>query len=332
MGKQRLGDANAFAGGFAAFAAGAAGLAAKTFSAQAGSHGLQLFGRSFGPVGYFLAVSGAVVVGLNICGFVVTSITKTHKVTDITGTGSFVASAWTTHAVACRLQGLTLLQPSKSLLVTTCVTLWGLRLGGYLFYRVMQTGEDKRLYEFFAKDDEPLLTGPTKYPLKLAGFWTAQSAWAWVCLLPVTCCQALTPLAGLGLISGLGLLGFVTGWGMEALADYQKQVFKNDPKNKGRFCDTGLYAMCRHPNYAGEILTWVSLYALAAHPSVWAKCPWVAASPLFVSFLLLYVSGVPTLEKSHSERYAKRDDEVGRSFRKYKAETNLLIPGPKKTT
>ena len=38
----------------------------------------------------------------------------------------------------------------------------------------------------------------------------------------------------MGLISGLGLLGFVTGWGMEALADYQKQVFKNDPKNKGR--------------------------------------------------------------------------------------------------
>ena len=57
------------------------------------------------------------------------------------GTGSFVASAWTTHAVACRMQGLTLLQPSKSLLVTTCVTLWGLRLGGYLFYRVMQVGQ-----------------------------------------------------------------------------------------------------------------------------------------------------------------------------------------------
>ena len=111
---------------------------------------------------------------------------------------------------------------------------------------------------------------------------------------------------------------------------------------------------------AGEILTWVSLYALAAHPSVWVKCPWVAASPIFVSFLLLFVSGeplfvkqlqslscarmmwqawpsplaagVPTLEKSHSERYAKRDDEVGRSFRKYKAETNLLVPGPKKAT
>ena len=105
----------------------------------------------------------------------------------------------------------------------------------------------------------------------------------------------------------------------------------------------------------------MSLYALAAHPSVWAKCPWVAASPIFVSFLLLFVSGelhvrqlpglsgagiaapwhappsslaagVPTLEKSHSERYAKRDDEVGRSFRKYKAETNLLVPGPKKVT
>ena len=26
----------------------------------------------------------------------------------------------------------------------------------------LQTGEDARLNEFFAKDDEPLLTGPTK--------------------------------------------------------------------------------------------------------------------------------------------------------------------------
>ena len=40
------------------------------------------------------------------------------------------------------------------------VTLWGTRLAGYLFWRVLHTGKDARLNQFFPKDDmEPLFTG-----------------------------------------------------------------------------------------------------------------------------------------------------------------------------
>ena len=40
------------------------------------------------------------------------------------------------------------------------VTLWGTRLAGYLFWRVLQTGKDARLNQFFPKDNkEPLLVG-----------------------------------------------------------------------------------------------------------------------------------------------------------------------------
>lgn len=43
----------------------------------------------------------------------------------------------------------------------------------------------------------------------------------------------------------------------------QKFVFKNNPDNKGKFIDTGLWALSRHPNYLGEIGVWWSLLGVA---------------------------------------------------------------------
>ena len=43
------------------------------------------------------------------------------------------------------------------------MTLWGARLAGYLFWRVLKTGKDARLNQFFPKDDkEPFLTGQSR--------------------------------------------------------------------------------------------------------------------------------------------------------------------------
>ena len=79
------------------------------------------------------------------------------------GTSAFIASVWATHAFHCSANSLSLLQPSKSLLLTAMVSLWGARLAGFLFNRVLQVGKDSRLDDFFPKkDDEPLITGESK--------------------------------------------------------------------------------------------------------------------------------------------------------------------------
>jgi hypothetical protein len=59
----------------------------------------------------------------------------------------------------------------------------------------------------------------------------------------------------------------------------------------------------RHPNYFGEILMWWGVFGAAAGSLPWAQVAAASASPLFVSLLLMYVSGVPLLEKSAEERW-----------------------------
>jgi steroid 5-alpha reductase family enzyme len=79
-----------------------------------------------------------VVAATNAAGFLVTAVTQSHKITDLTGTAAFAASAWATHSAACRALGTPLLAPSRGVLLAGCVSLWAARLGGYLFYRVLQ--------------------------------------------------------------------------------------------------------------------------------------------------------------------------------------------------
>ena len=43
-----------------------------------------------------------VVAATNAAGFLVTAVTQSHKITDLTGTAAFAASAWATHAAAAR--------------------------------------------------------------------------------------------------------------------------------------------------------------------------------------------------------------------------------------
>ncbi|EFN53044.1 hypothetical protein CHLNCDRAFT_137283 [Chlorella variabilis] len=273
--------------------------------------------------------SAKVVAATNAAGFLVTAVTQSHKITDLTGTAAFAASAWATHAAAARAMGTPLLAPSRGSLLAGCVSLWALRLGGYLFYRVLQVGKDARLDQFFQQPEETLLTGPSNYPLRLLFFWTMQGLWAWACMLPVTAAHALSrsaPAAHRLAFSpslAAGLLLFGGGLLVESVADWQKFSFKSDPANQGRFMGpVGLFAYSRHPNYFGEMCVWAGLFVMAG-PAVWVRCPWAAASPIFTYLLIRHLSGIPPLERSYAERYGGQPQ-----YEAYKAATNLLFPWP----
>lgn len=134
-----------------------------------------------------------IVFGANAVGFAVTAATRSHKIIDLVGVGSFVLATAAMTADSLPLASL----PWKDLLdyrlawINAGVMLWGSRLSSFLFYRVLSLGHDERLKKFFPEPEEPLLDRKRScYPLYLGLFWTIQGLWGTLCMLPVTLVNA----------------------------------------------------------------------------------------------------------------------------------------------
>jgi steroid 5-alpha reductase family enzyme len=121
-----------------------------------------------------------------------------------------------------------------------------------------------------------------------------------------------------------GLLVWIIGFGIEVIADRQKDKFREDPENSGKFIQTGLWSWSRHPNYFGEIVLWVGMMIIAL--PVLRGWGWVSLiSPVFITILLTRISGVPMLEKRADEKWGGQPD-----YESYKARTSVLVPMPPK--
>ena len=104
---------------------------------------------------------------------------------------------------------------------------------------------------------------------------------------------------------------------MESIADLQKFKFKVDG-NSG-FIRTGLWKFSRHPNYFGRSCCGGGCTLFA--PSPVGPQHLAAFSPLFVTGLLCFVSGIPLLERSADRKWGS-DPE----YLEYKQRTPVLIP------
>jgi steroid 5-alpha reductase family enzyme len=81
---------------------------------------------------------------------------------------------------------------------------------------------------------------------------------------------------------------------VEAVADHQLRRFVQAAGRPGAIADRGLWRVCRHPNYLGEIAFWWGLwvFALAAAPSWW----WTVVGPVAMVVLFLTAS-IPLMDK-----------------------------------
>ncbi|NPD88761.1 MAG: DUF1295 domain-containing protein [Asgard group archaeon] len=237
--------------------------------------------------------------------FIPSYIFKTEKFFDITGSITYA----TVIIIAVVLGPAISL---RSILLMVLVLIWTSRLGIFLLRRILKAGDDKRFDEIKQSFS------------RLLGAWTLQGLWVSftlaAALAAITIEQPDTysayDLAGLI----LGILVWILGFAFEAIADYQKNKFRSVPENKGKFINTGLWSISRHPNYFGEITIWIGI-AIIALPSLVTWRFVTLISPVFVILLLTAISGVPLLEKRADKKWGGQED-----YEEYKKNTPVLIP------
>jgi steroid 5-alpha reductase family enzyme len=202
-------------------------------------------------------------------------------------------------------------------LLLMLVALWGLRLGTHLWRRWRRLGPDPRYQRIMAAamDKQGM-------SFASAAWWRAfglQGPLLWLVSLPP---QAALLAGGVGALAGGDSgLAFWTGFGailallgiaFETVGDLQLEAFRQNPANRGRVLDTGLWRYTRHPNYFGDFVTWWGIFIV----SVAGGAPWWTISgPLFLSFTLTRWSGAPMLEHSLKKRRPGYDDYIRRTSR-----------------
>lgn len=197
----------------------------------------------------------------------------------------------------------------RSLLLSALVVIWAIRLGSFLFGRIKKAGKDDRFDEL-----KPSF-------IRFLNVWTIQGLWVTFTMAAALVAITTTTRKELDVFAIVGFLIWIFGFAIEVMADSQKSRFSANPENKGKFIQTGLWSRSRHPNYFGEIILWIGI-AVIAFP-VLQGWQWVALiSPVFVTFLLTRVSGVPLLENKADKKWGGQED-----YESYKKRTPVLIPG-----
>ncbi|MEQ2248278.1 hypothetical protein ILYODFUR_017590 [Ilyodon furcidens] len=255
-------------------------------------------------MGSTLAKCALTDLGIQWAGWALAAAFRTEKFYDLAGSGTFILLAHLS-----RIWGGA--SHTRQKVQTGLVTAWGLRLGTFLFLRILKDGHDRRFNN--VRDS----------PGTFFVYWSVQAAWIFMTLLPTLMLNTERRNVPLGPRDYIGWTVWGIGFATEAIADQQKWLFKRDPDNAGKFIQSGLWAYSRHPNYFGEILQWSGLWVSAT--SVMQGPQYLSVvSPLFVWFLLRYVSGIPILEKQALKKWGSEP-----AFQDYIKNTPLLWPWPK---
>tara|TARA_B100000029_G_scaffold507709_1_gene592956 strand:- start:678 stop:1544 length:867 start_codon:yes stop_codon:yes gene_type:complete len=237
--------------------------------------------------------------------FIPSYLMRTEKFYDITGTIAYLAMISTSVYVVSSIDGALAF---RSKVVVVMVIVWAMRLGLFLFIRVLKVGEDSRFED--AKNSF----------VTFLMFFNISGLWVFL-----TTANALTLILNNSDLFGdfqffVGLTIWIIGFSFEVIADEQKRRFRKKTENQGMFIVSGLWSISRHPNYFGEILIWTGM-AIISLPvlSGWQYATLI--SPIFVTLLLTRISGVNLLEESADKKWGHLDN-----YQDYKKNTAVLVP------
>lgn len=195
----------------------------------------------------------------------------------------------------------------RAWLLLLMVALWAVRLSAFIAVRSHGEPEDHR-YQTIRKNNEPNFRFKSLFIV-----FGLQAALAGFIALPLL--FAASNDSPLGWLDWVGVTLWFVGMYFEVVGDQQLKNFRDDPDNRGKVLNTGLWRLTRHPNYFGEFTLWWGYYCLALSAGGW----WTIVSPLLMTILLLRVSGVALLESTIKQRRP--------GYAEYVDSTNAFFPG-----
>ena len=231
---------------------------------------------------------------------------KTEKFYDITGTVAYISILLTTAYLINLVndEGILL----RSIISIIFVMIWAIRLGIFLFKRVIKVGEDKR-FEHAKKSFSKFLM-----------FFNISALWVFLTIVNVLTMIINNSDSVTDLFFIIGVTIAIIGFIIEVVADMQKRKFRTNISNKGQFISSGLWSISRHPNYFGEMMIWVGI-SFVTIPILIGWQFITLISPIFVIFLLTKVSGINLLEASANDKWS-----ADKNYQDYKDKTSVLIP------
>lgn len=230
---------------------------------------------------------------------------KDNSKMDIAYGISFIALAFYTYFCA------DIPQDVRASIITLCTIVWGSRLSIRIYRRNTQKGED---FRYQAWRNEWMKKGVLYFHVRsILQIYLLQGIIITAIALPIIFANTLSS-EPFSFINVIGLLVFCVGFYLEARADDELDTFLKHRKGKETVLQTGLWKYSRHPNYFGEALIWWGMALMVIGIVYW---PVVLLSPLLITYLLRFVSGVPTVEEKYKNN---------REYQDYSKKTNAFIP------
>jgi steroid 5-alpha reductase family enzyme len=195
----------------------------------------------------------------------------------------------------------------RILILISMVFLWGIRLCIYVYSRNKGKPEDFR-YAAWRQS-----WGKKEPWIAFYKIFMLQGFMMYIISIPIILVfSSPAGTTGIKEFTGIGL--FIAGLIFESVGDLQLTNYKKDPGNKGKIITGGLWKYTRHPNYFGEALLWwgIGIYAISGGLYFTSLI-----SPIVITYLLRFVSGVPMLERKYRDRA---------DFIEYAKKTSVFVP------
>jgi steroid 5-alpha reductase family enzyme len=178
---------------------------------------------------------------------------------------------------------------------------YGLRLASFIYMREQTVQSKKKIFKDLDKT-ERLKRIPLAMSVSLLyAFMTSPALFA----LRGTVAEG-SALAKIQLVSaGVSVFGTL----LEAVADQHKYLVKRGKDESDVFAGptTWSYRLCRHPNYLGEILVWIGVFAGGSVSFGKSIVAWICGALGLWGILGIMFNASSRLDKKQEEKYGKQN-------------------------